>query len=1011
LQVDLLESLLDAEILERSEDSDALGKDVFDLGQMICFLLEHADFSDVERQSLLELADRATDDNWLLRPTMDQVAEEIHELHDVVTDGESDGGATMQFELGATIPKVSPTRQIGRFLIESRLGNGAMGEVFLGRDPIDQTVVAIKMLAENAAKNPKSAARFVKEARLLGSLHHPAIARLIEFRQAAEGTYLAMEFVSGGTLADAVRQGQTLAEPLALSLMADAARGLSVAHAAGLVHRDIKPANLLLTERGREVLRDGRLLETVSDEPLLKVADFGLAKHVEGTDSIALTGTGALLGTPLYMAPEQCTGETLTAAVDVYALGATLFQCLAGRPPFEGNNPVEIIRQHCTAAVPSLRSLRPEVSDAVQQLIERCLSKSAAARFRDAGALLDELHRLSQGAPTSIALHPPAPSGDAKDLLTFEHVWELRSPPSLLWRHVSNTDRVNHALGLPPVSYRTFQDPELGVRRIASTRVAGMELRWEEHPYEWIEGRRLSVLRQFETGPLIWFSNVVELMPHGGGTRLTQRFQVRPRNRIGRWWAKWELGKKSGKSFGRLYHRLDDYLTGMKSNESVTDPFGSKKSMSPTQFKLLERRFLAALDGQAGIDPRVVESLQQYLRFASDLDVARIRPLALAERLELDGQQVVHACLLLAREGVLILLWDILCPTCQIPSEVQETLKSLQNHGHCEACQTDFQLDFANSIELVFRVHPEIRTVETRTYCIGGPAFHGHVALQVRLAPGERFHSELALSDGEYRLRGPQLPYVMTVRVSPSSRIPSLDLELKLAPTSFVPPPLQSGTQVLTLQNASPRPMQVRLERTASRHDALTAAAAARLPAFREWFPREVLSPGQMVSLTTVTLMGGRFSGVAQAYMSLGDVAASNQLLDAFGEVAKQLEAFGGTILKTMNDQFVAVLPTPLAAIKGATQLFHPPLLSFPLGVVIHQGPVMVATLQERLDYYGRTAQVVAGELSRMTGPGLWLTEACFADGEVAKELAQRGWKVHPEFQVADLTMFKCDTV
>src|SRR5207302_10107944 len=138
-------------------------------------------------------------------------------------------------------------------------------------------------------------------------------------------------------------------------------------------------------------------------------------------------------------------------------------------------------------------------------------------------------------------------------------------------------------------------------------------------------------------------------------------------------------------------------------------------------------------------------------------EVARIRPLALARRLRLDPEQVVAACLHGTREGLLVLLWDILCPVCRIPSEVKDTLRLLREHGRCEACNLDFDLDFANSVEMIFRAHPDVRTTELATYCIGGPAHSPHVVAQVRVAPGERMQLDLELPEGAYRMRGPQL--------------------------------------------------------------------------------------------------------------------------------------------------------------------------------------------------------------------------------------------------------------
>ena len=138
----------------------------------------------------------------------------------------------------------------------------------------------------------------------------------------------------------------------------------------------------------------------------------------------------------------------------------------------------------------------------------------------------------------------------------------------------------------------------------------------------------------------------------------------------------------------------------------------------------------------------MAERIGDFLALAPAQDVARIRPLALARRLGLEPDQVVAACLHGAHDGALVLLWDILCPICRIPAKFVSALAELGAHGHCEACQLDYELDFGRSVELIFRAHPEIRESDLGTYCIGGPAHSPHVVAQVRVRPGERLDPE-----------------------------------------------------------------------------------------------------------------------------------------------------------------------------------------------------------------------------------------------------------------------------
>ena len=886
--------------------------------------------------------------------------------------------------------------EIGRFAIERSLGEGGMGAVFLGRDRGNDELVAIKVLSERMASDEKASRRFAKEARLMSTVCHPAIARLIEYNRAGDTMYLAMEYVPGGSLADFTRTQQPLNESLVVGAIADAARGLNVAHQIGMVHRDIKPANLLLSARGERSFQTGSLDSSESD-PLIKVADFGLAKNFDSAESMAMTQTGMIMGTPYYMAPEQCRGEEVGPAADVYALGITLFQCLSGKLPYNAQSPIEIFRLHCDAPIPKLHSVVATTSDAIQEIIEKCLAKNPNARYQNAGELYQDLEGLLTGTRTSIQLHPAVPDANAKGLLRYQFQWKLRSSAEALWPYLSNTDRVNHAVGLPAVRYKTFQDPKLGMRRIATVRAMGMTMEWEEHPFEWIEGRRLSVLRQFPNGPFHWFTNIVELNPQSdGGTLVVQTLAMVPRNFMGKLFARFQIGGKSERNFGRVYEKIDEYLQS-NSTSVASNAYASSKTITREQKRRLSERFVRVRESAQAIDPKVLDTLEQYLEFASDLDVARLRPLAFAERFGLKPDEVVEVCLLAAREGALILLWDILCPTCRIPSDVKETLKGLADHGHCQACNADYELDFAQSIELIFRVHPEIRVSETKTYCVGGPAFSSHVVAQVRLQADERLNLQLRMNDGQYRLRGTQLPYVVDFRVAASGRVGRWDFDLARPVANQDVPTLRSGEQVISLLNSHPDPRQIRIERLASRADALTAADAARLPAFRDWFPDEVLSPGQMVSLTTVTLLGCKIANAVQLYASLSDQAACSQILKHLQKMARIVASNNGCVIKTMNDGLNTVFPNTSSAVVAATQIAKESTYwGVSIRQAIHQGSAIVATINDRLDYFGETPQFQE-ELLRSSLPNeLWMSDQSWNDSSLASSLQQH-WKVQME--------------
>ncbi len=299
-----------------------------------------------------------------------------------------------------------------------------------------------------------------------------------------------------------------------------------------------------------------------------------------------------------------------------------------------------------------------------------------------------------------------------------------------------------------------------------------------------------------------------------------------------------------------------------------------------------------------------------------------MRPIPLAERLALDPDQMIAACLHGAREGLLELHWDLLCPVCRISCQITDTLRAIAEHAHCAACNNDFRLDFANSIELIFRVHPEVRAADVGTYCIGGPAHSPHVPAQVRVAAGERIELELELSTGAYRLRGPQLPWSVDFQVRPAVHNRRWEIDLAAPPTEN-PPRVCAGGQLLTIFNPHPRELVVRIERMASPSDALTAARAASLALFRELFPGEVLAPGQLATVSTVTFLVTALD-LAQAdqlYQSLGDARAFGVIHEHFRLLDSAIRRGGGAVVKTQGEGLVASFADVAAAVRTALEL------------------------------------------------------------------------------------------
>lgn len=267
----------------------------------------------------------------------------------------------------------------GRYALERELGRGTTGIVYKARDVALDRRVAIKLL-HPFADIPRVRERFLEEARTIAAMAHPNVVQIYAVEQAAELVFFVMPYVVGETLGARVRRAGPLGPASALRCMRQVARALVHAHSRGVVHRDVKPDNIVLEHRS------GRA----------KLVDFGISVRLEpGRSSMS----DWPVGTPHFMSPEQASGGAVDARSDLYALGATVFYALAGRPPFDAPSLPALLDLVRTAPLPRLHTLRPDVASHLEAAVERCLAKAPLERFPSAGCLLAALTRVTGVKP------------------------------------------------------------------------------------------------------------------------------------------------------------------------------------------------------------------------------------------------------------------------------------------------------------------------------------------------------------------------------------------------------------------------------------------------------------------------------------------------------------------------------------------------------------------------------------------------------------------------------------
>ena len=273
---------------------------------------------------------------------------------------------------GAGMP---PVAEIGGCRIERVLGRGATGTVCLGRHILLDVVVAVKLVsASQAGWSSEDRERFIRGARAAAGIQHPNLVPVLNAGREGDFYFLVQRYIEGASLQHRIDSGGSLSEADALGLLHDVASALAMVHRNGLIHRDVKPGNIIMTPEGRAML-----------------TDFGLARPAGLSN---LSGASNIIGTPFYMAPEQCEGKALDGRSDLYSLGVTVYHAMTREMPITGKTPLEVLRNHVAQRPIPIRDRQPEVSEELATIVTCLLAKLPSERFDLADALLDAVTRL-----------------------------------------------------------------------------------------------------------------------------------------------------------------------------------------------------------------------------------------------------------------------------------------------------------------------------------------------------------------------------------------------------------------------------------------------------------------------------------------------------------------------------------------------------------------------------------------------------------------------------------------
>ena len=572
--------------------------------------------------------------------------------------------------------------------------------------------------------------------------------------------------------------------------------------------------------------------------------------------------------------------------------------------------------------------------------------------------------------------------------LTFSDRVFLAVPREEVWAFLSDTERLNRAIALPPVRFVPRSDPAKKGYYDAEARALGMKIAYEELPFDWVAPRYYQVQRKFPGGPLVEVTAGMRFHPAKGGTELEIFAHVRPRNWLGSLAARLAIGKKSKDRILKLVREYEEHVKNPGEAQAPAAPPPERVDPDVLKSRLA-----------AGPLPGPVDRLRAHLTIASDLEVIGMRPYALADRWGARRMEVLTLFLHAARAGVLDLSWNVLCPNCHAPRQSIATLAEMKNEAHCETCEIRFGPDLAASVEARFSVNPAVRRARRETYCIGGPANMPEILAQLRVAPGETRTEALPLPAGAVRIRCYQAPGVtdLAVEEGGSGR---LEARCEAEGLKVAGGPLRLGEVTLQVSNPQDREVLFVVERETWRHGAATAAVVTSLQDFRDLFPGEAVAPGEEIGISSLAVLFTDLKGSTELYRRIGDPKAFSFVQNHFRYLVEAVSKHRGGVVKTMGDAVMASFASGRDALEAALEMqrnwdvFRQEQGDYDgvmLKVGVHQGPSIAINNAGKLDYFGTTVNMAARVQAQSQGGDVVLTRALQEDPGVQEVLKSAG--------------------
>jgi len=549
-----------------------------------------------------------------------------------------------------------------------------------------------------------------------------------------------------------------------------------------------------------------------------------------------------------------------------------------------------------------------------------------------------------------LAAHPWPKDFASRERLDFFWNFEVAMPLENLWPLISDTSRMNRALGVTEMKFTPRENGELW----GTARNGGLLHEWHEVPWNWVAGQWLESQRLYKTGfaETVWAVFTLEVLSPEK-TRVNVYFGMVPRHFIGKLALKLGFGSLE-KQFARVFKDLESQYAMAK---AARMPAPDAAPLAPDVQARLEK----ALDTliAEGVDRDVATRLVKWIESGDDEDVFRIQVKERAAVWGVDTQQLLRAALHLTREGVLQISWDLICPHCRGPTENFGELGALKAGSACPVCEIDFDSRGAESVEITFHIHPNVRQVTQRSFCSAEPSRKEHVRVQKTLAAGESVTLTPSLKPGAYRLRshGEKDYGFLDVNENGASAFewaPGFTGRTSIRPDA-----------ALTFKNSTGDSVRVTLETATWKDHALRPGELFSVQEYRDLFSEDYLAADVQLAIGEQTILFTDIVGSTAMYAQRGDPAAFVEVRRHFDEVFAEIAKYRGAVVKTIGDAVMATFGSALDAVQAALAIharFPPKRADSPtkLRISLNTGPCIAVKLNTGVDYFGHTVNLAA---------------------------------------------------